>query len=148
MIELIIGIGLVIGAIWYGLRNRGRAHSQEVPRSLSRLTSIGLVPAFFTGLVVATYPPAIVAGTTLLRSNASTAVRLAGFVTFIVVGTLMVAAPVVGTYISPAWSGRRSDAVFDWTLRHRHRLLTTILIAVGVFISTRAVLHLTHTGYH
>ena len=147
VIELIIGIGLICWAIWYRLRNRGRAHSVEVPKSLARLTSIGLVPAFLTGLFIATYPPAIVAGTTLLRSNASTAVRLAAFATFVVVGSLMVAAPVVGTYISPEWAGRRSDAVFDWTLRHRHVLLTTILFLVGVFIAVRAVLHLTHTGY-
>lgn len=147
VIELVIGIGLVSWATWYHLRNRGRAHSMEVPRSLARLTSIGVVPAFFTGLFVATYPPAIVAGTTLLRSHASTAVRLAGLVIFVVVGTLMVAAPVVGSYVSPAWAARRSDVVFDWTLRHRHLLLTTILITVGLFISVRAVLHLTRTGY-
>jgi hypothetical protein len=148
VVELVIGIGLVGWATWYHLRNRGHAHSGEVPRILARLTSIGVVPAFFTGLLVATYPPAIVAGTTLLRSNASTAARLAGLVTFVVIGTLMVAAPVVSTYVSPVWAGRRSDAVFDWTLRHRHLLLTTIVIAAGIFISVRAVLHLTHTGYH
>lgn len=147
VIELIIGIALIAWAIWYRWRNRDRAHSVEVPRSLARLTSVGRVPAFVTGLLVATYPPAIVAGTTLLRSNAPTGVRLAGLATFVVIGTLMVGAPVVATYISPEWASRRSDAVFDWTLRHRRVLLTTILIVVGVFISTRAVLHLTHTGY-
>jgi hypothetical protein len=36
--------------------------------------------------------------------------------------------------------------VFDWTLRHRRILLTTILIVVGSFVSARAVLYLTHTG--
>jgi Sap, sulfolipid-1-addressing protein len=148
VIELVIGVALVVWATWYWLHNRDRAHSVEVPRILTRLTSIRVAPAFLTGLATATYPPAIVAGTTLLRSNASTVARVAGLVTFVVVGTLMVAAPVVGTYISPTWAGRRSDAVFDWTLRHRRILLTTILIVVGSFIAARALIHLTHTRHH
>jgi hypothetical protein len=147
VIELIIGVGLLVWSIWYWLRERGRAYSDQVPRSLERLTSIGGYPAFFTGLLVATYPPAIVAGTTLLRSNASPAARVGGLVTFVIVGTLMVAAPVVATYVSPVWAGGRLDAVFVWTLRRRRILLTTILIAVGLFISARAILHLTHTWY-
>ena len=144
VIELVIGLGLVGWSIWYWLHNRGRDHSDEVPRTLTRLTSIGGVPAFFTGLLVATYPPAVVAGTTLLRSDAPTAARIGGMVTFVVVGTLMVALPVVATYVSPAWAGARLDAVFTWTLRHRRVLLTTILMAVGLFISARALVHLTH----
>ena len=148
VIELVIGVALVAWATWYWLHNRERAHSVEVPRVLTRLTSIRVVPAFLTGLVTATYPPAIVAGTTLLRSDASTPARVGGLATFVVVGTLMVAAPVVGTYISPAWARRRSDEVFDWTLRHRRILLTTILIVVGAFIAARALLHLTRTGHH
>ncbi|MGZ4671032.1 MAG: GAP family protein [Ilumatobacteraceae bacterium] len=148
VIELVIGVALVVWATWYWLHNRDRAHSVEVPRFLTRLTSIRVVPAFFTGLVTATYPPAIVAGTTLLRSEASTAARVGALATFVVVGTLMVAAPVVGTYVSPTWAGRRSDAVFDWTLRHRRILLTTIMMVVGTFIAVRAVLHLTHHRHH
>ena len=70
--------------------------------------------AFVAGLATATYPPAIVA------------------------------APVVGMYVSPSWAGRRSDAVFDWTLQHRRVLLTTILILVGSFVAVRAMVHLTH----
>ena len=148
VIELVIGLALVAWATWYWIHNRERAHSAEVPRFLTRLTSIRVVPAFFTGLVTATYPPAIVAGTTLLRSEASASARIGGLATFVVVGTLMVAAPVVATYISPARAGRRSDAVFDWTLRHRRILLTTILIVVGSFIALRAVLYLTRSGHH
>jgi hypothetical protein len=147
VIELVIGVALVAWATWYWLHNRDRAHSVEVPRFLTRLTSVRVVPAFFTGLLTATYPPAIIAGTTLLRSDASTVARVGGLVTFVFVGTLMVAAPVVGTYLSPSWAARRSDAVFDWTLRHRRILLTTILIVVGSFVAVRAVLHLTHTGH-
>ena len=148
VIELVIGVALVAWAAWYWLRNRERAHSLEVPRILTRLTSIQVLPAFLTGLVTATYPPAIIAGTTLLRSDASTLARVGGLATFVVVGTLMVAAPVVGTYVSPTWAGRRSDEVFAWTLRHRQILLTTILLAVGSFVAVRALLHLTRTGHH
>jgi hypothetical protein len=147
VIELVIGVALVAWASWYWLHNRERAHSVEVPRVLTRLTSIGVVPAFVTGLVTATYPPAIVAGTTLLRSDASTLARIGGLAVFVVIGTVMVATPVVGTYLAPAWVGRRSDAVFDWTLRHRRILLTTILIVVGSFVAARAALHLTLTGH-
>ncbi len=148
VIELVIGLALVVWATWYWLHNRDKAHSVEVPRILTRLTSIGRFPAFLAGLVTATYPPAIVAGTTLLRSDASTVARVGGLSTFVVVGTLMVAAPVVAAYVAPTWAARRSDAVFDWTLRHRRIVLTTILIAVGLFIAVRAVLLLTHTGHH
>jgi hypothetical protein len=148
VIELVIGVALVAWSTWYWLHNRAKAHSVEMPRILARLTSIRVGPAFLTGLVTATYPPAIVAGTTLLRSEASTLDRVGGLVTFVVVGTLMVAAPVVGTYVSPAWAARRSDAVFNWTLRHRRILLTTILIIVGSFVAVRAVLHLTRTGHY
>ena len=148
VIELVIGVALVAWSAWYWLHNRKRAHSIEVPRILTRLTSIEVLPAFLTGLVTATYPPAIIAGTTLLRSDASTLGRVGGLATFVVVGTLMVAAPVVGTYVSPTWAGRRSDEVFAWTLRHRRILLTTILLAVGSFVAVRALLHLTHTGHH
>ena len=144
VIELVIGIALVAWATWYWLHNRRRYHSVEVPRILTRLTSIRVGPAFLTGLITATYPPAIVAGTTLLRSNAPTFSRVGGLVTFVVVGTVMVAAPVVGMYVSPTWTGRRSDVVFDWTLRHRRILLTTILIVVGSFIAVRAGIHLAH----
>lgn len=148
VIELVIGVALVAWATWYWLHNRERAHSVEVPRILTRLTSVRVIPAFLTGMVTSTYPPAIVAGTTLLRSDASTVARVVGLATFVVVGTVMVAAPVVGMYVSPAWAGRRSDLVFDWTLRHRRILLTTILILVGSFIALRAVLHLTHIVHH
>ena len=148
VIELVIGIALVAWASWYWLHHRSRPNSVEVPRILTRLTSIRLVPAFLTGLATATYPPAIVAGTTLLRSNAPTTARVGALATFVVVGTLMVAAPVVATYVSPAWASRRSDEVFDWTLRHRRILLTTILILVGLFIAVRALIHLAHTGHH
>jgi hypothetical protein len=68
--------------------------------------------------------------------------------TFVAVGTLMVAAPVVAVYVAPTWAGRRSDAVFDWTLRHRRILLTSILIVVGTFVAVRAALLLTRTGHH
>jgi hypothetical protein len=141
--ELVLGVALVVWATWYWLHGRDGAHSAEVPRILTRLTSIGLVPAFLAGVVTTTYPPAIIAGTTLLRSDASTLGRLIGLGTFVVVGTIMVAAPVAGTYLAPTWAGRRSDAVFEWTLRHRRILLTTILIVVGTFVAARALLHLT-----
>jgi MFS family permease len=140
VIELIIGVVLVAWALWYWLHNRDRAHSDEVPRILTRLTSIRLTSAFLVGVATATYPPAIIAGTTLLRSDASTVARVVGLTTFVFVGTLMVAAPVVAAYIAPAWASRRSDAVFDWTLRHRRILLTVILVAVGSFVAVRAVL--------
>ena len=148
VIELVIGVALVMWAMWYWLHDRDRAYSVEVPPMLTRLTSIRTVPAFLTGLVTATYPPAIIAGTTLLRSDESTPARVAGLAMFVVVGTLMVAAPVIGSYVSPAWAARRSDALFDWTLRHRRILLTTILIVVGSFVAVRAMVHLTRTGHH
>jgi Sap, sulfolipid-1-addressing protein len=147
VIELVIGVALVAWALWYWLHNRDRAHSIEVPRILTRLTSIRLTSAFLVGVATATYPPAIIAGTTLLRSDASTVARIAGLTTFVVVGTLMVATPVVAVYVAPAWAGRRSDAVFDWTLRHRRILLTAILVVVGTFVAVRAVLLLTRTTH-
>ena len=146
VIELVIGVALIAWALWYWLHNRGRAHSLEVPRILGKLTSIRPTSAFLVGVATATYPPAIIAGTTLLRSDASKVVRVMGLTTFVVVGTLMVAAPVVANYVAPTWAGRRSDAVFDWTLRHRRILLTVILIAVGSFVAGRAVLHLARIG--
>jgi hypothetical protein len=148
IVELVIGVGLVGWAVWYWLHTRGREQSTEVPRSLARLTSIGVKAAFLTGVIAATYPPAIVAGTTLLRSRASAVARFGGLVTFVVVGTLMVAAPVVANYVSPAWANSRSGAVFDWTLRRRRIVLTTILILVGAFIIVRAVVHLSHHHHH
>ena len=68
-----------------------------------------MIPAFFAGVIACTYPPAIVAGTTLLRSHASTAGCVAGLATFVIVGTLMVAVPVGGTYVSPDCAASRSD---------------------------------------
>jgi len=144
VIELVLGVGLLAWTARYWLRNRARVHAEEVPHILNRLTSIRRVPAYFAGLLVATYPPALVAGTTLLRSRVSMATRLTGLVTFVVFGTIMVATPVVATYVSPAWAGARSDAVFNWTLHHRRILLTIIFTVVGLFISVRAVVHLTH----
>ena len=142
VIELVIGVALVVWAVWYWLQDREGVHSTEEPRILTRLRSIGLFPAFLAGVLTATYPPAIVAGTTLLRSGASTLGRFIAMSTFVVVGTLMVAAPVVGTYVAPTWTARRMDAVFDWTLRHRRIVLTTILIVVGIFIVVRALMRL------
>ena len=148
VIELVIGVALVAWAVWYGLRSRGREKSVEVPKYLARLTSIRVIPAFFAGVIACTYPPAIVAGTTLLRSHASTASRVAALATFVFVGTLMVALPVVGTYVSPVWAASRSDRLFNWTLRHRRNLLITILIVVGLFIAVRALIHLTHVRHN
>ncbi len=142
VIELAIGVAMVVWAVWYRLHHRGRAHAVEVPHILTRLTSIGLVPAFFVGVITATYPPAIIAGTTLLRSDASAPARLVGLATFVVIGTLMVAAPVVGTYLAPTWTHARLNAVFGWTLVHRRLLLTAIFILVGTFVAARAVAHL------
>ena len=148
VIELVIGVALIAWSAWYWLHSRGREKSVEVPRYLARLTSIRLLSAFFAGVVACTYPPAIVAGTTLLRSHASTAGRVAGLAGFVVVGTLMVAVPVVGSYVAPEWSASSSDRLFDWTLRHRRTLLVTILTVLGVVISVRAVLHLSHVRHH
>lgn len=144
LIELAVGVALVAWSTWYWLHNRGKDHPVEVPRILARLTSIRVVPAYFTGLLTATYPPAIVAGTTLLRSRASAAARVGGLSMFVIIGTVMVAVPVVGSYVAPAWSARRSDAVFDWTLRHRRNVLIVTLTTIGVLIAVRAGLHLTH----
>ena len=141
--ELVIGVALVVWAVWYWLHDRNEARSVVEPKILTRLTSIGWIPATLVGVATATYPPAIIAGTTLLRSDASTIGRLIGLATFVIVGTLMVAAPVVGTYLAPTWTGRRMDLVFDWTLWHRRTVLSVILILVGVFVAVRAVLHLT-----
>ena len=148
VIELVIGVALVGWSAWYWHHSRGRVKSVEVPKYLARLTSIRVIPAFFAGVIACTYPPAIVAGTTLLRSHASTAGRVAGLATFVIVGTLMVALPVVGSYVSPEWSASRSDRLFQWTLRHRRTILTTILIALGLFISLRAIVHLTHVRHN
>ena len=139
VVELLIGLGLIAWATWYWFRNRGRELSVEVPKNLVRLTSIGLVPALFAGVVTCTYPPAIVAGTTLFRSDASVGGRLVGLAIFVIVGTLMVALPVVGTYVAPTWAAHHSNGLFNWTIRHRRTLLVVILVAVGLFISVRAV---------
>ena len=147
VIELVIGVALVGWSAWYWLHSRGRENSVEVPKYLARLTSIRVMPAFVAGVLACTYPPAIVAGTSLLRSHASTAGRVAGLATFVIVGTLMVALPVVATYVSPAWAASRSDRLFNWTLRHRRTLLVTILTVLGLFISVRALLHLTHVRH-
>ena len=144
LIELVIGVALVGSSAWYWLHSRSRANSVEVPRYLARLTSIGVFSAFIAGMLTCTFPPAIVAGTTLLRSHASTTGRVAGLATFVILGTLMVAAPVIGTYVSPAWTTSRFDRLFNWTLRHRRSLLVTILTVLGLFIAGRALLHLTH----
>ena len=147
VIELVIGVALVGWSAWYWLHSRGRANSVEVPKYLARLTSIRVIHAFFAGMLTCTYPPAIVAGTTLLRSHASTAGRVAGLATFVILGTLMVALPVIGNYVSPTWATSRSDRLFNWTLRHRRTLLVTILTVLGLFIAGRALLHLEH-GHH
>ena len=148
VIELVIGVALLGWSAWYWLHSRGRVHSIEVPKYLARLTSIGVIPAFFAGMIACTYPPAIVAGTTLLRSHASTATRVVGLATFVIVGTLMVALPVVGTYVSPAWAASRSDRLFNWTLRHRRALLITILTVRALLISVGAVLRLTQVRHN
>src|SRR3954452_11992882 len=145
-IELVIGVALVVWAAWYWVHSRGHVKSIEVPKHLARLTSINVISAFFAGIVACTYPPAIIAGTTLLRSDASTGARLAGLVTFVVVGTLMVALPVVGTYVAPAWAATRSDQLFNCTLHHRRPPVVVIVAVVGVFIAGRALLHLTHVA--
>jgi hypothetical protein len=142
VIELAIGVAMVVWAVWYWLHHRGRARAVEMPHLLTRLTSIGLVTAFFVGVITATYPPAIIASTTLLRSDASVPARLVGLATFVVIGSLMVAAPVLGTYLAPTWTHARLNAVFEWTLVHRRILLTTIFILVGTFGAARAVAHL------
>ncbi|HZX53929.1 MAG TPA: GAP family protein [Ilumatobacteraceae bacterium] len=146
VIELVIGVALVAWAVWYWVHSHGHVKSVEVPKHLARLTSINVLSAFFAGIVACTYPPAIIAGTTLLRSDASTAGRLAGLLTFVIVGTLMVALPVVGTYVAPAWAATRSDQLFNWTLHHRRTLVIVIVAVVGVFIAGRALLHLTHVA--
>jgi hypothetical protein len=148
VIELLIGVALVGWSAWYWLNSRGRANSVEVPKYLARLTSIRVIPAFFAGMLTCTYPPAIVAGTTLLRSHVSTTGRVAGLATFVILGTLMVAMPVIGSYVSPTWAMSRSDRLFNWTLRHRRTLLVTILTVLGLFIAGRALLHLTHAHHH
>ena len=144
VIELVVGVALILWSAGYWRRSRGRVKSVEVPKHLARLTSIKPIPAFFAGIITCTYPPAIIAGTTLLRSHVSNAGRLAGLATFVVIGTLMVALPVVGSYLSPEWAARHSDRLFDWTLRHRRHLLITIVAALGLFIVVRATLHLAH----
>jgi hypothetical protein len=146
VIELVIGVALVLFAFGYWWRGRNGAHATEEPHILRRLTSIGLIPATLAGVATATYPPAIVAGTTLFRSYEPTPVRLVALGTFLVVGTLMVAAPVVAMYVAPTWSARHMDRVYGWTLRHRRILLTVILGGVGAFVAVRAVHHLIH--YH
>jgi hypothetical protein len=143
VIELLIGLAMIVWALWYWWRNRDAVHSAEPPRILTRLTSIKNRTAVLVGAFTATYPPAIVAGTTLLRSDVSALGRLVGLSVFLAVATLMVAAPVVATYMAPERSARRLDAVFDWTLHHRRVLLTVILLLVGTFICARSVLHLT-----
>jgi len=140
VVELLIGLGLIAWATWYRSHNKGRELSVEVPKNLVRLTSIGVGPAVLAGIVTCTYPPAIVAGTTLFRSDASIGGRIAGLATFVIVGTLMVALPVVGNYVAPTWAAHHTSGMFNWTIRHRRTLLVVILIAVGVFISVRAVL--------
>jgi hypothetical protein len=142
IVELVIGTGLVVFAVWYWWRGRNSAHATEEPHILRRLTSIGLIPAALAGVATATYPPAIVAGTTLFRSFEPTPVRLVALGTFLVVGTLMVAAPVVGMYAAPRWTTHHMDRMYGWTLRHRRFLLTVILGAVGLFIAVRAGMHL------
>ena len=143
-IELLVGVVLVCWSAWYWLRSRGHVKSVDVPKFLARLTSIKVVPAFFAGVITCTYPPAIIAGTTLLRSHVSNAGRLAGLATFVVIGTVMVALPVIANYVSPVWAAHNSDRLFDWTLRHRRNLLILIVTVLGLFISVRAGLHLAH----
>jgi hypothetical protein len=142
IVELVIGIGLVVFAIGYWIRGRNGAHSTEEPHILRRLTSLGMIPAALAGVITATYPPAIVAGTTLFRSDASTVARLVALSIFLGVGTLMVGAPVVGMYAAPDWTSHHMDRVYNWTLRHRRILFTVILGAVGLFVAVRAGMHL------
>ncbi len=142
VIELVAGVALVVWSAWYWVRSRGRVKSLQVPKHLARLTSIRVMHAFFVGVIACTYPPAILAGTTLLRSHVAVAGRVAALLTFVGVGSVMVAFPVVATYVSPVWAGRHSDRLFDWTLRHRRVLLVTIVAVLGLFIVARALIHL------
>ncbi len=142
LIELAAGVALIVWSAWYWIRSRGRAKSVEAPKYLARLTSIRLIPAFLAGVIACTYPPAIIAGTTLLRSHVSVTGRVAGLLAFVSIGSVMVGFPVAAAYVSPVWAGRHSDRLFDWTLRHRRVLLVTIIGVLGVFIVGRAILHL------
>lgn len=142
IVELIIGVGMILWACWYWWRGRHGEHDLEEPKILARITSLGLPAAALVGVITATYPPAIVAGTTLLRSHASNVGRLVALSTFVGIGSLMVSAPVMGMYLAPDWTHHHMNRVYQWTLRHRRHALTFILIAVGLFISVRAVHHL------
>jgi len=139
-LELTLGVVLLA----FGIRRIARRAPADPgtdgqPRWLRAVEEITIVQALLLGIYSATYPFAVAAAAAILESEPTADEAAALSIVFVAVGSAsVVAVAAIGT-LAPA----RSDAFLcrlrAWLVRHNRAVLTAILLAFGVVLTTHGL---------
>lgn len=140
--ELVVGVGLIVYAIWRFARRRGFRASpganKATPRWLRAVASIRPLGAFGLALALNIRPKSL-----LLAAAAGLAVGPSGLpptqiaivlVIFVVVGSSTVGVPIVMALANPERTRRMLRSAGDWTRRNSRIVTLVVMIVIGTVI--------------
>ena len=144
VLELLIGVGLVVGAVvkW----RRGRAHEgdRDMPGWMRSLQEFSAGKAFTTAALFAALNPKTlainVAGMLLIvEAELTASTQAALLVLFVVVASGTLAAPVVFYLVARDRSATVLSAAQRWLVNHSAEVTAAVLLVLGLLLASGAI---------
>ena len=140
--ELLIGLGLIVGAVVVYRRPEHETPKDPVPEWLTRLVGRHWAIALAAGALMLTYSITIVAALEVLKAHVGVIDRITALVVFAATSILTIAAPVVIAAVAPERAASVLSAFRRWLTVHSRTISVVIMSMIGLAIIAKAVFDL------
>ena len=144
IVRIVLGLALLLLAIWQWQRQAARNHKVETPRFLARIDNMGVTHCILTGfLLSAAHPknlPLIVAGVAAIgRYNLDALAEIMAFLIFTAVASATILLPLAAYFLAK----RQAEALFghwkDWLIRNNDIVVLLLLLIFGTLLVGRGI---------
>jgi len=138
-----LGLGLLlVGAAARTRRRSRRDPDAGLPRWISRVGSMSVVPAFALGAFLPPYVLAVAAGNEIVRQGLGGDLAWAQALVFVLVACLGVTVPIAVVVASPSGADARLASWRTWLEHHWQAVVSGILLAAGTYLAVKGVVEL------
>ena len=130
-----IVLGLALGA--YALRMRSNARrgsAGETPGWMKRLDAMRPITAFGLGAFLPPYLIAVAIGNEIVRSSLSSTARVVAVILYVVIGSIGILIPIMGTVVRPQSSDATISSWRAWLEANWQRVLIWLFLGIAVYL--------------
>ncbi len=146
---------LVVGLLFLALaslqwRRRPKGHEPpELPAWMAGIDGFGAPKCFALGALLSGVNPknlamAVSAGVALAETGSTGGATVIGAAIFVIVGSVTVAGPVVGSLIAPARAGRALAEAKTWLADHNSTIMIVLFLVLGATKTGEGLASLLH----